>query len=72
MEAIIRTNDRNLFDSLLLFLKSLHITVETKESIKSKPIAKNKKKIDEAVKFWRSQKVDMSSFKFNREDAYER
>ena len=31
MEAIIRTNDTNLFNSLLLFLKNLHITVEAKK-----------------------------------------
>ncbi len=37
MEAIIRTSDKNLFDSLLLFLKSLHITVESRER---KPIKK--------------------------------
>ena len=30
MEAIIRTNDANVFNSLLQFLKSLHILVETK------------------------------------------
>jgi len=34
MEAIIRTNDRNLFESLLQFLRTLHITVETKEEKK--------------------------------------
>ena len=34
MEAIIKTNDKNLFDSLLHFLKSLHITVEESNSIK--------------------------------------
>ena len=72
MEAIIRTNDKTMFDSLLLFLKSVHITVETKKEIKSIPITKSKKDFNEAVKFWRSLKVDMSSFKFNREDAYER
>ena len=72
MEAIIRTNDRNLFDSLLLFLKSLHIAVETKEEIKFIPITKSNNDFNEAVKFWRTLKVDMSGFKFNREDAYER
>lgn len=31
MEAIIRTNDKNLFNSLVQFLKSLHLEVETKK-----------------------------------------
>ena len=30
MEATIRTNDKNLFNSLLLLFKSIHVTVETK------------------------------------------
>jgi len=30
MEAIIRTNDRSIFNTLMKFLKSLHIEVETK------------------------------------------
>ena len=30
MEAIIRTNDRSIFNPLVKFLKSLHIEVETK------------------------------------------
>ena len=72
MVAIIRTNDKNLFESLLSFLKSLHITIETKEEIKSIPITKSKKDFNEAVKFWKSLKVDMSNFRFSREDAYER
>ena len=42
MEAIIRTNDRNVFDALLPFLKSLNITVETKEKKVRLP-KKNKK-----------------------------
>ena len=29
MKAVIQTNDKNLFYSLLQFLKSVHITVET-------------------------------------------
>jgi len=31
MEAIIRTNDRNLFDRILYFLQLLPVTIETKE-----------------------------------------
>lgn len=72
MEAIIRTNDNNLFDSLVPFLKSLHITVETKEEKKEKPVSKTKNNFNEAVKFWNSFSIDMSHFKLNREDAYER
>lgn len=33
MEATIRTKNKNLFEALLLFLKTLHISVETKEKI---------------------------------------
>ncbi|MBW8049281.1 MAG: toxin-antitoxin system, antitoxin component, Xre family protein [Cytophagales bacterium] len=36
MEAIIRTNDKSIFNPLVRFLKSLHIEVETK-TIKKKP-----------------------------------
>jgi len=48
MEAIIRTNDRNLFNSLLLFLKSLHITVETNEKkvIKKKSATSSRKQFN--------------------------
>ena len=35
MEAIIRTKDKNAFNSLVQFLKSLHFEVETKEEKKS-------------------------------------
>ncbi|TAL57948.1 MAG: hypothetical protein EPN85_12790 [Bacteroidetes bacterium] len=31
MKAIIRTSDRNLFHSLLQFLKTIHVTVETED-----------------------------------------
>ncbi len=31
MEAIIRTNDRNAFNSLVQFLRSLNFEIETKE-----------------------------------------
>ena len=72
MEAIIRTNDKNLFNSLIQFLKTLHLQVETKEEKKTKSSSKSKKDFNEAVKFWNSINVDMSNFKFNREDAYER
>lgn len=50
MEAIIRTNDRNLFNSLLPFLKSLNISIETnevkKQLPKNEPIKSKKKRID--------------------------
>jgi len=48
MEAIIRTNNRNLFNSLLLFLKSLHITVETNEKkvIKKKSATSSRKQFN--------------------------
>ncbi len=72
MKAIIRTNDRNLFNSLVHFLKLLHITVETVEEKNATTFKKQKEKFDKAEKFWRSLKVDMKGFKFNREDAYER
>ena len=52
MEAIIKTNDNNLFETLLPFLKSLHIKVETKEKIairqkqKQKPALFSEKQFD--------------------------
>jgi len=47
MEAIIRTNDRNAFNSLIRFLKSLNFEIETKEeksNIVNTPKNKNSKK----------------------------
>ncbi len=72
MEAIIRTNDKEAFNSLVQFLKTLNFEVETKE--KKKASAKSHKQNDfsEAVKFWNSIQVDMSNFKFDREEANER
>lgn len=72
MEAIIRTNDRNTFNSLVQFLKSLHIEVETKREKNNMTKSQKQKKIAEAIKFWNSFSIDMSNFKLNREDAYQR
>jgi hypothetical protein len=73
MEAIIvRTSNRNRLRSLIQFLRTLDFQVETKEEQKEAASGKTKTNFNEAVKFWRSLKVDMSGFKFNREDAYER
>ncbi len=44
MEAIIRTQDRNAFNSLILFLKSLHFEVETVKE--KKRIVKKTKDIE--------------------------
>lgn len=41
MEAIIRTNDKNAFNSLVQFLKSLHFEVETKKD--RKPVLRKSK-----------------------------
>ncbi len=38
MEAIIRTNDKNAFNSLVQFLKSLQFEVETQDVKKNKKI----------------------------------
>ena len=57
---------------MLHYLKSLHITVETTEEKNVTTGKKQKEKFEDAEKFWRSLKVDMKGFKFNREDAYER
>jgi len=72
MEAIIRSNDKDAFNSLVQFLKTLNFEVETKG--KKKVAVKSNKETDfsEAVKFWNSNKVNMSKFKLNREEAYER
>jgi len=69
MEAIIRTNDRNLFESLLQFLRTLHITVETKEEnnlqvTRNQIIKKNKK--------FNALRLKTKGVKFNREEANER
>ena len=39
MEAIIRTNDKDAFKSLVQFLKSLHFEVETKDIKKKSKIS---------------------------------
>jgi len=36
MEAIIRTNDRNAFNSLIRFLRSFNFEIETKEEKRKK------------------------------------
>ena len=77
MEAIIKTNDKNLFQTVLNYLKSLHITVETKkeksDSTSPQKMFKFKKKTDEEIHaFYDSIRIDMSKFKFNREEANER
>jgi hypothetical protein len=72
MEATIRTNDKDAFKSLIQFLKTLNFEVETKNK-KQKTIKVSKKNnFSEAVKFWNSNAVNMSKFKLNREEAYER
>ncbi len=77
MEAIFKTDDKNLFQTVLNYLKSLHITVETKKE-KSDTAApqkqsKLKKKTDEQIHaFYDSIRIDMSKFKFNRDEANER
>ena len=76
MEAIIKTNNKNLFKSLLRFLKSLDINVELKDE-KAKSIKRNngllKQKSDKEIReFYDSIRVDMSKYKFNREEANER
>ncbi len=72
MEAIIRTNDKNAFKSLVQFLKSLNFEVETKNSKQKMMQSGEKTDFEDAVKFWNSNTVNMSKFKLNREDAYER
>ena len=77
MEATIKTNDKNLFKSLLQFLKSLDFEVETKEEkpmdLKSKKAVNKKKRTDKEIReFYNSMRVDMSNYKFNREEANER
>ena len=72
MEAIIRTNDSEAFNSLVLFLKTLHFEVETKKEKSMAVKIQKRKDFSKAVKFWNSFSVDMSNFKLNREDAYQR
>jgi len=77
MEANIKTNDKNLFKSLLQFLKSLDFEVETKEEksmeLKSKKAVNKKKRTDKEIReFYNSMRVDMSNYKFNRDEANER
>ncbi len=77
MEAIIKTNNKTLFKSLLRFLKSLDINVETKEEkvngIKMTKQPHLKTKSDKEIKsFYNSIRVDMSHYKFDRNEANER
>ncbi|MEI6489542.1 MAG: hypothetical protein WCP52_11310 [Bacteroidota bacterium] len=72
MEAIIRTNDKNAFKSLIQFLKSMNFEVETKNTKQSVVKPTKEDNFSEAVKFWDSNAVNMSKFKLNREEAYER
>ena len=77
MEAIIRTNDRNAFNSLVQFLKTLHFEVETKKeksnAVKPKIQFIGRKKTDEGIRaFYDSIRIDMSNFKFDRDKANER
>lgn len=46
MEAIIRTNDKNAFNSLIQFLKSLQFEVETKNEKKTTAKRPKKKGLD--------------------------
>ena len=76
MEATIKTNNKNLFKSLLRFLKSLDINVELKDE-KTNELTRikglKKQKSDKEIKaFYDSIRVDMSKYKFNREEANER
>ena len=78
MEAIIRTNDKNLFNSLIQFLKTLHLQVETVKTKKKPDLIKkprnNKDKYrwENAKEFFAKHQIDLSNFKFNREEANER
>ena len=77
MEAIIRTENKTLFEALLQFLKSLNITIEAKEKIdRTAKYPKQlifRKKTDEEIRaFYDSIRIDMSHYKFNRDRANER
>ena len=48
--------------------KSTH----TKKSVKVKMPLKRKRAIEKAVAFWENHSVDLSGFKFDREEANER
>ncbi len=76
MEATINIDDRKTFQSLVHFLRSLNIDVSTKKEKELKErtslIIPEKDSLSEAVKFWNSINIDMSNFKMNREEAYER
>jgi len=72
MKAIIKTNDEESFYSLIQFLKAMHFNVETKDEKKVIHGSANKNDFRDAENFWNSISIDMSNFKFNREEAYER
>ena len=59
MEAIIKTENKTLFDALLQFLKTLNITVETKEK-KSPAVKKNTAKAGQSKKSG----IDLNDFSF--------
>ena len=77
MEAIIRTNNRNTFNSLIQFLKTLNFEVETRneksDAVKFQKQLKCRKKTDKEIHaFYNSIRIDMSNFKFDRDAANER
>ena len=69
MEAIIRTNDRNTFNSLVQFLKTLHFEVETREETKTRIIGIKTQK--QNIRF-NSLCLKTKGIKFNRDEANER
>ena len=76
MEATINLEDRKTFQALVMFLRSINIDVAIKKEkmLKEKTSLNKPKKnsLSDAVKFWNSINIDMSNFKMNREEAYER
>ena len=69
MEAIIRTNDKNTFNSLIQFLKTLHFEIETREETKTPIIERKTKK--QNIRF-NSLLIKTKGIKFNRDEANER
>ena len=66
MEAIIKTNNRNLFESLLQFLRTLNISVETKEE---KNLQNTSNQITKKNNKFTALQLKTKNFKFNREEA---
>ena len=77
MEAIIKTDDQEIFKALVQFLRSLNIDVNTNDKKSTQPVNKvinsSGDNWDELLEFISKHRKKLpDGFKFNREEAHER